>query len=130
VANSARTILVADGDPHLLKCVRQALDSLGRRHELMVVSQPSELQQYLQNTQRASRPPAAIVLNMREARGIALLAWIRNQRNGIADIPIVAVGGDPGAAILHNGDAAVRSPAAELIVDALRRVLANDGHQE
>ena len=121
VATRLRPVLVANGDAHLVTLVLRLLEPLRETYALMVISQPAELRQYLQDTLRLSRLPAAIVLNTREAVGLALLAWIRDQRNDIAAIPIVALGTEPQP--LHSHVVVLGSPTAERLIDALRHVL-------
>jgi len=67
--------------------------------------------------------PAAIVLNMSDPAIEALVEWIRVQCNAIAEIPIVGVAGGPEHVHRNRIDAAVTSPTAALLVDALRRVM-------
>jgi len=123
MATHLRPVLVANGNAHLVTLVVRLLESMRHKYALMVISQPAELRQYLRDTLRASRLPAAIVLNSREAVGIALLAWMRDQRNDIADIPIVALGTGPRPLHSHFVGTVMESPTADRLIDALRDVL-------
>ena len=79
---------MSDGNPQLVAALQGALDSLKPRHTLMVIPQPAELRQYLQDSLRAARSPAALVLNISDPVIEALVAWIRAQRDAIAPLQI------------------------------------------
>lgn len=123
MTNHLRPVLVADGDSHLVALVRQALDSMSQRQALMVISQPAELRQYLQDTCRMNRSPSVIVLSGRNDAGIALVEWMHAQQNAISKIPIVALGTAPSPLSRHGVAAALESPTAETLVDVLRLVM-------
>jgi hypothetical protein len=73
---------------------------------------------------RAARPPAAIVLNISDPVVDTLVAWIRAQRNAIADIPIVGIGARSRAPLYPTWiDAAVTAPTVALLEDALGRAM-------
>jgi hypothetical protein len=95
---------------------------VGQPLALIVISQPAELRRYQEDTMRLSSSPAAIVVHINNPAVVALLAWIRIQRNAIADIPILGV--DRDVRQLHpNPIDVATSPTAGLLMNALRRAI-------
>lgn len=114
---------MVDDNPERIALLREALDAVGQPFTLMVIAQPPELRHYLEDTMRLSRSPTAIVVHINNPALIALLAWMRIQRNAIADIPIIGVDSD--VRQLHpNPIDAATSSTAELLMNALRRAIA------